>query len=153
MSAAGESIMLGGLARLDYVEGGRPILITVISVLRPHFTNIDRANKLCARLAGPVTDWPRILRPPRRDVMRLHAFPPLKPALRVSAYGHYDCMASLDVVWSGVGWCALAGRFPPVVLEAWSPNGVGVYERKPLLPYEFTGKVAKRSQVLRKTPA
>ncbi|KAI8054635.1 hypothetical protein BDF22DRAFT_420648 [Syncephalis plumigaleata] len=149
----GESIFLGGLARLDFTEGDRPMLITVSSVLRPHFTNIKRADELQAQLVDPDSQWPAVLSPPCQSSMRLKPYPPLKKAIEVKAYGQHDQMACLDVVWSGVGWFALAGRFPPVVLHTWSPNGIGVYTRPSLLPYAFTGKVAKRSQALRKTPA
>ncbi|KAI9592751.1 hypothetical protein BDF19DRAFT_467799 [Syncephalis fuscata] len=149
----GESVLLGGLARLDYTEGSRPMLMTLTSALRPHFTNIKRADELIAQLAKPDSKWPGALSPPKAGIMRLKPYPPLKSALNVSAYGQHDTMASLDIVWSGIGWIALAGRFPPVTLHTWSPNGVGVYTRPALLPYEFTGKVAKRSQSLRKTPA
>ncbi|KAI7834350.1 hypothetical protein BX661DRAFT_177061 [Kickxella alabastrina] len=52
----GQSIMLGGLGRIDLVDGPEYVYVTVFSNIHPHFTRTQRAVELTERLeAGEKT--------------------------------------------------------------------------------------------------
>ncbi|KAJ1732539.1 nitric oxide associated protein 1 [Coemansia biformis] len=144
----GHSVMLGGLGRMDLVEGPERVYVTVFSAVRPHFTRIERADELVRRLqAGEKT----ILRPPAGDGERLRWFPQQKLALEHEFAGLHRRHAALDVVFAGVGWVAVTGEFPRAKIRAYSPFGAGVCVRPPMLPFEYK-RVSAHMSSMRKTP-
>ncbi|KAJ1750976.1 nitric oxide associated protein 1 [Coemansia sp. RSA 989] len=144
----GKSVMLGGLGRIDLVDGPSRVLVTVFSVIRPHFTRISRADELANRMrVGEQT----ILQPPVGDIERLKWFPHQKIALEHEFEGTHKRNASLDVVFAGVGWIAITGQFPRAKIRVYSPFGAGVGVRPPMLPFEYD-RVTSHMSSQRKTP-
>ncbi|KAJ1802880.1 nitric oxide associated protein 1, partial [Coemansia sp. RSA 2523] len=96
-----QSLMLGGLGRIDLVEGPSRIFVTIYSNIRPHFTRIKRADDLVERMqAGEKT----ILQPPVGDAERLKWFPRQELALEHEFEGLHKQHATIDVVFAGIGW-------------------------------------------------
>ncbi|KAJ2161912.1 nitric oxide associated protein 1 [Coemansia sp. RSA 552] len=144
----GRSVLLGGLGRIDLVQGPSQILVTIFSAVRPHFTRIDRADELVKRLeAGEKT----ILQPPVGDAERLKWFPRHQLALEHEFEGTHRRHASLDVVFGGVGWIAVTGKFSNAKIRVFSPFGAGVCVRPPMMPFEYT-RVSPHMSSQRKTP-
>ncbi|KAJ2454408.1 nitric oxide associated protein 1 [Coemansia sp. RSA 2336] len=144
----GKSVMLGGLGRIDLVDGPSRVLVTIFSVIRPHFTRISRADELANRMrVGEQT----ILQPPVGDSERLKWFPHQKVALEHEFEGTHKRNASLDVVFAGVGWIAITGQFPRAKIRVYSPFGAGVGVRPPMLPFEYD-RVTSHMSSQRKTP-
>ncbi|KAJ2679194.1 nitric oxide associated protein 1 [Coemansia spiralis] len=144
----GRSVMLGGLARIDLIEGPMRVFVTIFSNIRPHFTNIERAYELIKEMeSGKST----ILQPPIGTSDRLKMFPKQKLAVEYSFEGLHKNHATLDVAISGIGWIAITGKFPQAKIRVYTPHGAGVYVRPPLMPFEYK-KIAPHSAVNRKTP-
>ncbi|KAJ2847606.1 nitric oxide associated protein 1 [Coemansia brasiliensis] len=144
----GKSVMLGGLGRIDLVDGPARVLVTVFSAIRPHFTRISRADELANRMrAGEQT----VLQPPVGDSDRLQWFPHQKLALEHEFEGTHKRNASLDVVFAGVGWIAITGLFPWAKIRIYSPFGAGVGVRPPMLPFEYD-RITSHMSSQRKTP-
>ncbi|CAG8490373.1 1410_t:CDS:2 [Funneliformis caledonium] len=144
----GKSLLFGGLGRIDYKEGNKPIRITVFSKLISHITSIEKANDFYEQLSS--CDENHFLEPPIGSIDRLKQFPRIikcKRDLKVIGECHpKKSKCILDVVWGGIGWCSIGGvrDGESVIFDVWSPNGKGVYTRHvPLLPYEFRGKLEK----------
>ncbi|CAG8471570.1 44_t:CDS:2 [Diversispora eburnea] len=135
----GKSLFLGGLARIDYVEGDKPIRITIFSRLNPHVTSIRRADEMCQSMAvGDKT----FLEPPIINSVkrRIEPFPPLVRGIKRHALKGLrgTTMSLKDIVFSGIGWASFGGSYERAIIDVWSPNGTGIYFRdKPLLPFEF----------------
>ncbi|KAJ2306736.1 nitric oxide associated protein 1 [Coemansia sp. RSA 2705] len=144
----GQSVMLGGLGRVDLVDGPSRILVTVFSTIRPHFTRIQRADELVqAMQSGKQT----ILQPPVGDSERLKWFPHQKLALEHKFAGQHKRNATLDVVFGGVGWIAVTGQFPQATIRVYSPFGAGVCVRPPMMPFEYE-RITSHMSSQRKTP-
>ncbi|KAL7750355.1 nitric oxide associated protein 1 [Sorochytrium milnesiophthora] len=47
-----------------------------------------------------------------------------------------------DIVIGGVGWVSISGKFDQASFRVWTPGGVGVFRRDPLMPFDF-GKIIK----------
>ncbi|CAG8553331.1 2483_t:CDS:2, partial [Cetraspora pellucida] len=132
----GKTVFLEGLGRIDYVDGQKPIRITVFSRLKPHLTSVRRADEICQSMAvGDQT----FLQPPIFSSKRKELFPAMIKCIKNYAMkGTPGTMSVKDVVFSGVGWISFGGMFDKAVIDIWSPNGMGIYIRdKPLLPFEF----------------
>ncbi|KAJ2895722.1 nitric oxide associated protein 1 [Coemansia aciculifera] len=143
-----QAIMLGGLGRLELVDGPDRVYVTVFAGVKPHFTNIGRAEELIKRLErGEKT----ILQPPFGDAERLKSFPQHKLALEHTFEGLHRQHATLDVSFAGVGWIAVTGQFPTATIRAFSPNGHGVFVRPPMMPFEYK-KITGHMSAARKTP-
>ncbi|KAJ2779101.1 nitric oxide associated protein 1 [Coemansia javaensis] len=144
----GQSVLLGGLGRIDLVEGPPRVYVTVFSGIRPHFTRAARADELVRRMeAGERT----ILQPPVGDSERLKRFPRQALALEHTFEGLHPRHATLDVVFGGIGWVAVAGRFPSAKIRVHSPLGAGVCVRPPMMPFEFK-RLSPHMSAQRKTP-
>lgn len=143
-----QSILLGGLGRIDLVDGPDRVYATVFSAVRPHFTNTRRA----AELVGKLEDGQRtILQPPAGDAERLKSFPKQRLAVEHTFEGLHKKHATLDVVFAGIGWIAITGQFPQATIRVYSPNGCGVYVRPPMMPFEYK-KISPHMSNMRKTP-
>ena len=169
----GKSICFGGLGRLDFVmpkevldkDGDENLLkgavkmpwllVTAFSRVPVHVTKIEKADEMFERiLKGQST----VLKPPYdtedANGQRLTRYPPMKIGLEFEYVGVHKTMATTDVVFGGIGWFALTGILPkdfPVKIRAYSPFGTGIYQRKPMLPFEYKGKITKYTSNTRKT--
>ncbi|KAJ2549245.1 nitric oxide associated protein 1 [Coemansia sp. RSA 1933] len=144
----GKSVFLGGLARIDLLEGPSRVFVTIFSAIRPHFTNIQRADDLVQCMESGK---PTILKPPVGDSERLQAFPKHRVAVEHSFEGLHKRHATLDVALAGIGWISITGMFPHAKIRVHTPQGTGVSVRPPLMPFEYN-KISPHSSVDRKTP-
>ncbi|CAJ1327962.1 unnamed protein product [Effrenium voratum] len=124
----GRSLLLGALARLDFVQG-RPFQFTVCvsEKVKIHRTRIDKAARICQEWAGEE------LTPPLSS-KRFSQLLPFQPQ-RFELTGNGWDEACMDIVFPGLGWVAITGCGDCVV-EAHAPEGVEVMSREPLLPHE-----------------
>ncbi|EIT85248.1 GTPase YqeH [Fictibacillus macauensis ZFHKF-1] len=111
-----QSLFLGGLARFDYIKGGRRSFVCHISNdLNIHRTKLERADDLYEKHLG------ELLTPPQ-DREKL---PPLK---------RYEFMIKekdTDIVFSGLGWISVKEAGAKVA--AYAPEGVAVTLRPSLI--------------------
>jgi hypothetical protein len=135
------------------VESKTPLIVTIISTLRPHFTSIKRAEELVKQLTHKDGPQANVLKPPTKGLKRTRPYPEFEIAERLLESGDHPTMAVIDIVFSGIGWISLAGRFKDASLTIWTPGGQGVYTRAPMMPFEFRGKIDKRINPQRKTLA
>ncbi|KAJ1883470.1 nitric oxide associated protein 1 [Coemansia sp. RSA 1722] len=144
----GQSVMLGGLGRIDLVKGPDFVYVTVFANIRPHFTRTQRAVELTERMqAGEST----VLRPPIGDADRLKDFPKSQLAVEHTFEGTHKRNATLDVAFAGIGWVAVTGQFPQATIQVFTPNGMGVSIRPPMMPFEYK-KITPHTSSMRKTP-
>lgn len=113
-----QSLFFGGLARLDYVRGGRRSFVCYFSnELYIHRTKLENADELYATQVG------ELLRPPEKDREK-----PL-PGLARHEFTVKD--EKVDVVFSGLGWVTAHGGQGQVC--AYAPEGIGVSIRESLI--------------------
>lgn len=114
----GQTLFFAGLARLDYISGGRrPFICYVANNLPIHRTRIERADELYENHVG------KMLAPPRKE--QLDTFPQLvrqEFAIREP---------KTDIVFSGLGWVTVNEANAQVV--TYVPKGVHVFIRKSLI--------------------
>ncbi|MBV6733133.1 ribosome biogenesis GTPase YqeH [Priestia megaterium] len=114
----GQTLYFGGLARLDYVQGGRKSLTCYVSNdLHIHRTKLEKADELYEKQAG------ELLQPPRPEQM--DEFPELV------AHEFTIKNEKTDIVFSGLGWVTVNESSSKVVAHA--PKGVGVFVRDSLI--------------------
>ncbi|MGG1319697.1 ribosome biogenesis GTPase YqeH [Priestia megaterium] len=114
----GQTLYFGGLARLDYVQGGRKSLTCYVSNdLHIHRTKLEKADELYEKQAG------ELLQPPRPEQM--DEFPELV------AHEFTIKNEKTDIVFSGLGWVTVNESGSKVVVHA--PKGVGVFVRDSLI--------------------
>ena len=113
-----QTLYFGGLARLDYISGGRRSLTCYLSnELNIHRTKLEKADELYKNHAG------ELLTPPRPE--QLDEFPELIPHEFTLKEG------KMDVVFSGLGWVTV--NEPGAKVVAHVPKGVNVLVRKSLI--------------------
>ncbi len=113
----GQTLFFGGLARLDYISGGRRSLTCHLSnELLIHRTKLEKADELYQNHAG------ELLTPPRPEQM--DGFPKLVP------YEFSLKEPKMDIVFSGLGWVTV--NEPGAKVVAHVPKGVHVMVRKSL---------------------
>ncbi len=113
-----QTLFFGGLARLDYVSGGRRSLTCYLSnELNIHRTKLEKADELYKNHAGEM------LTPPRPA--QLEEFPKLIPHEFTLKEG------KMDIVFSGLGWVTV--NEPGAKVVAHVPKGVNVIVRKSLI--------------------
>ncbi|RBW70475.1 ribosome biogenesis GTPase YqeH [Bacillus taeanensis] len=113
-----QTLFLGGLARLDYVSGGRRSLVCYLSnELHIHRTKLEKADELYENHLG------ELLQPPRLE--NKENLPPLKK--------HELLLKEekMDIVFSGLGWVTV--NEPGAKVIAYAPEGVGISVRKSLI--------------------
>ncbi|KAJ8382291.1 hypothetical protein SKAU_G00030690 [Synaphobranchus kaupii] len=143
----GMVLFLGGLARIDYLEGERSCWFSVIAsnLLPVHITSVDKADAIYQKHAGDT-----LLGVPTGGEERMRGFPPLVPHdFELEGQGHPQ--ATADIKLSSAGWVAVTGHHGDrLLLRAHIPEGVGMRVRDPpLLPYI----VSLKGERLRKSPA
>ncbi|WP_108669574.1 ribosome biogenesis GTPase YqeH [Peribacillus acanthi] len=113
-----QTLFFGGLARFDYVAGGRKSFTCYLSnELMIHRTKLEKANELYKNHVG------ELLTPPRPE--QLDTFP------EMVAHEFSIKEAKTDVVFSGLGWVTI--NEPGVRIVAHVPKGVSVMIRKSLI--------------------
>ncbi len=113
-----QTLYFGGLARLDYVSGGKEALVCYIpNELNIHRTKLENAHNLYEKHVG------ELLTPPRKE--DVEAFPELVPHEFTIHEG------KTDVVFSGLGWVTVNN--PGKKIVAFAPKGVNVTLRKSLI--------------------
>lgn len=114
----GQTLFFGGLARFDYLSGGRRSFVCYISnELGIHRTKIEKADELYQNHVGEM------LTPPRKE--GLDEFPELVRHEFMIKEG------KTDVVFSGLGWVTI--NDPGAKVAAYVPKGVQVMIRKSLI--------------------
>ncbi len=113
-----QTLFFGGLARLDYVSGGRRSFTCYLSnELNIHRTKLEKADELYKNHAG------ELLTPPRREGMAEI------PELVAHEFSIKD--GKMDIVFSGLGWVTV--NEPGARVVAHVPKGVNVILRKSLI--------------------
>lgn len=118
----GQSLFLGGLARIDFVRGPRqPLVIYVDNDLYIHRTKLEKADEVLAKHHGTL------LVPPTGEE-GVKALPPfVKHSFKIK-----PTETTTDIVISGLGWVSLQGKHEAsIVVHA--PKGVSVGMRKGLI--------------------
>ncbi|CAL8124782.1 unnamed protein product [Orchesella dallaii] len=134
----GFSLFVAGLARLDFVEGFKPIRFTLFanSELPVTMTFTNDADEVYKKGIGT-----NVFGVPAGDSERLKQFPEFESKeVTLEGKGHsYSCG---DVVLSSIGWIAVtAGQRNLVKLVVHTPGGKGIFVRTPaLLPKSVNWK-------------
>ena len=114
----GQTLFFGGLARFDYVSGGRQSFVCYVSnELQIHRTKMENADSLYENHLGEM------LAPPRPE--QLPAFPKLEKQEFLIRE------AKTDIVFSGLGWITV--NDPGTKVIAYAPKGVQTLLRKSLI--------------------
>ncbi|MFE8703243.1 ribosome biogenesis GTPase YqeH [Cytobacillus sp. FJAT-54145] len=114
----GQTLFFGGLARFDYISGGRRSFVCHFSnEINIHRTKLEKATELYENHVG------ELLSPPRPD--QLDTFPELvKHEFTVKE-------GKIDIVFSGLGWVTI--NDPGAKVAAYVPKGVHAMKRKSLI--------------------
>ncbi|MEH7414054.1 ribosome biogenesis GTPase YqeH [Neobacillus drentensis] len=114
----GQTLFFGGLARFDYISGGRRSFVCYVSnELNIHRTKMDNAESLYEKHVG------ELLTPPGPD--ELDSFPELvRQEFTVKE-------AKTDIVFSGLGWITI--NEPGAKVAAYVPKGVQTLMRRSLI--------------------
>ena len=114
----GQTLFFGGLARFDFVSGGKQSFVCHLSnELTIHRTKLEKAEELYENHVG------ELLSPPRKD--EVDGFP------KLIAHEYMIKEAKTDIVFSGLGWVTV--NEPNVKIVAHVPKGVGVMIRRSLI--------------------
>ncbi|MFD3447659.1 ribosome biogenesis GTPase YqeH [Microbacteriaceae bacterium 4G12] len=112
-----QTLFFGGLARLDYISGGRRSLVCYLSNhLHIHRTKLEKADELYENHVG------QLLSPPFPE--ELDEFPEL------SRYEFMIREPKTDIVFSGLGWVTV--NEPGAKVAVYVPKGVSASLRKSL---------------------
>ncbi|MBM7651713.1 ribosome biogenesis GTPase YqeH [Neobacillus cucumis] len=114
----GQTLFFGGLARFDYISGGRRSFVCYVSnEINIHRTKIENAESLYENHLGEM------LSPPGPE--DLETFPPLvKQEFTIKE-------AKTDIVFSGLGWITV--NEPGAKVAAYVPKGVQTLIRRSLI--------------------
>ncbi|WP_306979233.1 ribosome biogenesis GTPase YqeH [Alkalicoccobacillus murimartini] len=113
---SGQTLFLGGLARMDFTNGERTSFVCYLSnELTIHRTKIEKADTLYQQHAGTL------LTPPEEEQGPLEM---VKHTFKIS-----DQLS--DIVFSGLGWITVRGT--GLKIEAYAPKGVGVSIRPSIM--------------------
>lgn len=114
----GQTLFFGGLARFDYISGGRRSFVCYLSnELNIHRTKTENAAALYETHVGEM------LTPPRQE--QLSTFPDLVK------HEFFIKEGKTDVVFSGLGWITV--NEPGAKVSAYVPKGVQALIRKSLI--------------------
>jgi len=139
-AAPGQSILIGGVARVDVVDSpGATLYITLFAspAVGAHFCKTERAEAVAEKGVGRTLTPPTVAPaeggggggPP---VSSSPSLGPLKPR-DVRLVGTAWKASTVDVAIAGLGWVAV-GVSGPASLRVWTPPGVGVTVREALIP-------------------
>lgn len=143
-----QSLFIGGIARLDYIDGQDKVKMTVFAAKTLPVTICERddAETIYSHYVGT-----HVLRVPFGNEIRLEKWPGLTSADEFSIKGVSWEESCVDVVLSSAGWIAVTPDRDLICrFQAWTPYGRGIYIRiPPVLPFA----VARRGERVPKTPA
>mmetsp|Transcript_44794 Transcript_44794/g.105494 ORF Transcript_44794/g.105494 Transcript_44794/m.105494 type:complete len:311 (-) Transcript_44794:169-1101(-) len=124
----GSCVHLGGFARIELVSD-RPFFFTIFvgNQVSMHVGKSATAEEFRQKHTG------KMLTPPFNS-SRLDEIGPLFET-EINSYGLSWDRACTDVVLAGLGWVALTG-LGDVTVRVLAPEGVGVMQREPLMPFE-----------------
>lgn len=125
----GKSLFLGGLARIDFLEG-RPFFFTsfVSGGVKIHPGRTEGAEEFTTKHCGGI------LTPPFQPE-RLKTFGPWSSkTLNVSGAGWKK--ATVDIVFSGLGWVSITG-VGEIKIRISAPEVVRIFARDALMPFEI----------------
>lgn len=143
----GSTIFIGGLARLDYLQGNTFARFTVFcsSSLPITICKSDIADELYKEFLGS-----KLLAVPSGGPERLQFWPGLKKSKEFTIKGIDWSYCCADVVLSSSGWISVAGASQAEhQIKASVPENCGIYLRDALLP----GAVTLRGKRVRDSPA
>lgn len=114
----GQTLYFGGLARFDYILGGRRAFTCYFANNLPiHRTRVDKADELYKNHVG------KMLSPPRKE--QLETFPKLvRQEFAIKK-------EKTDLVFSGLGWITI--NEPGATVVTFVPQGVHTFIRKSLI--------------------
>ncbi|KAF0040249.1 hypothetical protein F2P81_008484 [Scophthalmus maximus] len=143
----GTSLFVGGVARIDFLQGQRSCWFSVMASSRVpvHISSLDKAQSVYEKHAGHV-----LLGVPMGGSERMKEFPPLVPQeFRLEGRGHLE--AAADIKLSSAGWVAVtAVEGDEVLLRVHGPGSAGFSLRTPpLLPHV----VSLKGERIRKSAA
>ncbi|XP_011055790.1 PREDICTED: nitric oxide-associated protein 1 [Acromyrmex echinatior] len=125
-----QTIFLGGIGRLDYVEGNTFIRCTIFSsnelpITLTHTEDADNVYDELLKTEAFVV--------PENNPDRLKHWPPLvSKEMEITGVGQNESIS--DIVLSSAGWIAIAAeKDERVLLKAWNPQGRGLHLRTPAL--------------------
>lgn len=132
----GKALFLGGLARIEVVEG-RPFFFTafVSSDVKVHPGRSEDAEEFTKAHVG------ELLKPPY-EADRLEELGEWT-SKEFTAEGDGWQRACVDIVLSGLGWVSVTGA-GNVRLRVCTPKGVGIFTRDSLMPFEVKVSGASR---------
>ncbi|XP_002731875.2 nitric oxide-associated protein 1-like [Saccoglossus kowalevskii] len=141
-----QSFLLAGLGRLDYLQGGDSILLTVFA---SHHLPVYVMETLDAEIKYKENNESFFKVPVCRED-RPATFPPLIPKdITITGIGWKESTA--DVLFSSAGWAAVTiANDVRVKLKVYTPNGWGCILREPaLLPFavNMRGKKQRRTNI------
>lgn len=115
---SGQTLFIGGFARLDYVKGEKQSFVCYFANEIPiHRTKLEKADALYNNHKG------ELLAPPNQETLQN------LPALRATTYRLEE--GNTDIVFPGLGWISVnAGQ---MTVTAHSPKDVSVSLRKALI--------------------
>lgn len=113
----GQTLFFGGVARFDYLKGGRSSFTCFTSNdLHIHRTKLEKADELYQKQVG------KLLQPPREN--EVEDFPEL-------VRFEFSVKEKADIVFAGLGWVTV--NEPGCVVAGWAPKGIDVLIRKSLI--------------------
>uniref|UniRef100_A0A8C5H716 Nitric oxide associated 1 n=2 Tax=Gouania willdenowi TaxID=441366 RepID=A0A8C5H716_GOUWI len=131
------SLFIGGLFRVDFLEGGASSWFSVMASNRlpVHVTSLEKADAIYEKHRGGA-----LLGVPLGGEERMKSFPVLVPQeVKVEGRGYLE--AATDITLTSAGWVAVtAPQGEQLILRVFSPLSVGVALRAPLLPHVVTLK-------------
>lgn len=138
----GKALFFGGLGRLDYVDGPGPLYLTLFlsKELKVHPTSIAKADDVMSKHAGTL------LVPPLGEERAKQLPEFIAKDIHIEADEERGGLKKsfADIVFSGLGWTSLVTPTfdRDIHLRSLSPEGVGIFLREPLMPFE----IEKRKQ-------
>lgn len=113
----GQTLFFGGVARFDYLKGGRRSFTAYTSNdLKIHRTKLENAANLYQKQVG------ELLQPPRKN--EVADFPEL-------VRFEFTIKEKSDIVFAGLGWVTV--NEPGAIVAGWAPKGINVVIRKSLI--------------------
>eukprot|EP01124_Arcella_intermedia_P028244 TRINITY_DN5696_c0_g1_i1.p1 TRINITY_DN5696_c0_g1~~TRINITY_DN5696_c0_g1_i1.p1 ORF type:complete len:498 (-),score=136.94 TRINITY_DN5696_c0_g1_i1:95-1588(-) len=126
----GTSLFIGGIGRLDYIEGPPLVYFTIFTAneIYLHKSFTEKADELYKNQVGSL------LTPPLSKTLQEHQILTPRPAVSyTSELGWRE--AFVDIVYHGIGWISVTGK-GNIKVRAWAPPKVMVSDRQPLMPFE-----------------
>ncbi|KAF6204698.1 hypothetical protein GE061_018859 [Apolygus lucorum] len=145
----GWTLFVGGLARIDYLQGESTSNRWTVFVSRELPITICFTND-AEEVYETLLESDKFV-VPYNDAQRLEKWPSLKhkEEFKFSGLSKYKCCG--DIVLSSCGWVSFAPNEKEIIhIRPWTPEGRGIYARFPaLLPFA----VNNRGILMRGTPA